>query len=135
MMLIRTSIPIASAIVVGLSTLLIICLATVPTSPELETLFGALLLVMPVGVATWWLFRKHVASTTRQRAKTLAVTFAVCASLAYLIAMPIASLLGGYSAELSPTLGLVGAVIAVWAIMSLVCFAGCSFAWRHSGSR
>ncbi len=134
MMLIRKSIPIASVIVVGLSMLLVSCLATVPASRELETLFGVLLLVIPVGVATWWLFRTHVASTTRQMAQIIAVTFAVCATVAYLIAVPIATLLGGYSALLSPTLGLVGAVIAVWAIMSLVCFVGCCLALRQLGS-
>lgn len=134
-MLIRKTIPIASIIVVGLSMLLVGCFAAVPASPELEILFGAVSLAMPVGVAAWWLFRTHATSAPREVAQTLAVTFATCASLAYLLAIPIATMLGGYSSGLSPSLGLVGALVTVWALMSVICFAGCSLALRRRDSR
>lgn len=110
--------------------LLAVLLQYIDFSRESEIIFGLISAIGPLAVADWWLFRICQVYMSRQEARAVATAFAVCAPLALLIAVPIANIPASYAAYLGRPFGLVGALIATWAIVALFCFLCCSFVLR-----
>jgi small-conductance mechanosensitive channel len=118
----------ATMIVVSLWLVLVLSSANIPTTRASEGIFGILAVIIPIGAATWWLFRKRQMHAPRREARTVAVVFAVFAPLALMIAIPVAQIPGSYASLLWRPFGLIGAVVTVWVLSTLICFACCSIA-------
>ena len=118
----------AAIITESLLFLLVISSINIVTNREYEEISGVFSLIISVGAATWWIFRKHQKHAPRREARTVATAFAVSAPISLIIAIPGAEILGRISAYLGGPFGFIGTVLAVLALSTLICFAGCSLA-------
>jgi hypothetical protein len=98
-----------------------------PTSIE-ELILGVMTVVIPAGIAGWWIFRKLNAHYPRREAWAAAIAVAVLTPVTLGVAMVLATMFGGYAgAYFGDRLAFPGAVTGVIVIFSLVNFALVSF--------
>jgi hypothetical protein len=98
-----------------------------PTRVE-ETIFGALMVFLPNGSATWWLFRKLRDHYTSREARSVTIAFAILTPVSLAIAMVLPELSGDY-AELfqGSRFAIVGAFVGTVVITTILDFLLCLF--------
>ncbi len=80
-------------------------------------------ILVPVGAATWWIYRKLRQIYSRPEARAAAIAFGVFAPISLLAATPVATIPGGYAASfLGRPFGLVGAFAGLLAITAALTF-------------
>jgi hypothetical protein len=85
--------------------------------------------VLPIGAATWWVFRDLQPSFTRREAKVVAIVFALFSPVSLLIAVALAQFPGGYAdLLLGPPFGMLGAFVGVIVLTAFVSFLPSAFA-------
>jgi hypothetical protein len=83
-----------------------------------------LLVLLPTGIATWWIFRKLQSHYTRREARAVATAFGAFTPVSLLIAIPLAQIPGGYASFLGGPFGLVGAFMGVVVMTAILNFLG-----------
>lgn len=89
--------------------------------PRLEqAALGATTVLLPTGLAGWWVFRKLQARLTRREARAVTIAFILCAPIALLVATVLGTLSGGYAeAFLGTRFALPGALAGVLVLTPL----------------
>jgi len=93
----------------------------------LKAAIGFLLVFLPTGFATWWIFRKLQARHTRREARAVATAFGAFTPVSLGIAMVLSEITGGYAAFLGRPFGLVGAFVGVVVMTAILNFLVCLF--------
>jgi len=95
----------------------------------LKAAIGFLLVFLPTGFATWWIFRKLQARHTRREARAVATAFGVFTPASLLIAIVLAVVPGSYAELLlgSP-FAPVGAFVGIVLMTTILNFRVCLFA-------
>jgi hypothetical protein len=82
----------------------------------------AITVLIPIGTASWWIFRRLRGRDTRAEAIAVATTFAVVAPISLVAGMLFAPIPGGYAAFLGRPFGLVGAFVFIATMVTSVSF-------------
>jgi fumarate reductase subunit C len=86
-----------------------------------------LLVLLPAGIATWWIFRKLQSHYTRREARAVATAFAVFTPVSLAVAMVLSPIGGGYAAFLGRASGPVGAFVGIVVMATIPNFLVCLF--------
>jgi hypothetical protein len=89
---------------------------------EEQMILGATMILLPTGIAAWWVFRNLRTRCTRAEAWAVATTFAVFAPVSLLIGTILAEITGSYAGYLGPHLGLLGAFAGIVVVLTLGTF-------------
>ena len=113
----------AALIVTGAYLALVLVTLKFALTPGEEEIEGAMMAIVPVGVAAWWIFRKLQAHHPRREARAAAIVFAVFTPMALLMALLVAQIFGGYSGVLfGNPLAFPGALVGIVILVSIVSF-------------
>jgi len=110
-----------------------------PNLPRLvEVPVIAVVILTPVAVASWWIFKKLRPDYPWRTARKGAMAFAMFTPVSWGVAFPFSTLVGAYSEALTrlPFFGLVGAFVGVVTMTALLSLVPCAFTlWidRHDG--
>ncbi|HWR37704.1 MAG TPA: hypothetical protein VN622_17720 [Clostridia bacterium] len=107
-----------------------------PTAVQVPVL--AVVVLTPVGVAAWWIFKKLRPDYSVRTARAAAIAFTVFTPISLGVAFPLSTIVGAYSEGLAgyPFFGFAGAFVGVVIITALLSFVPCAFTlWiaRHDG--
>jgi hypothetical protein len=98
-----------------------------PTSIE-EVILGAMMVVIPAGIAGWWIFRKLKAHHPRREARAAAIACAVLTPATLAMGLVLGPVFGGYAGVLfGDRLAFLSAVTGVIVILTIMNFALVSF--------
>jgi hypothetical protein len=100
------------------------------TSGEQQILKATIVLLVvfvPAGIATWWIFRKLQARYTRREARAAATAFGVFTPVSLSIATVLSQIPGGYSASLGRAFAVIGAFVGVVVMTTILDFLVCLF--------
>lgn len=94
--------------------------------------------LVPVGVAAWWIFRKLRSSYPTRTARTTAIVFGLFTPVSLGVAFPLSVFVGAYAEGIGgyPAFGLAGAIVGIVIMVALLGFVPCATAlWitRHAG--
>lgn len=89
----------------------------------------AVVMLTPVGVAAWWVFRNLRPNYPTRTARVAAITYGVFTPVSLGVAFPLSTIVGAYAEGLvgHPFFGLVGAFVGVVIVTASLSFAGCAF--------
>jgi FtsH-binding integral membrane protein len=98
----------------------------------------AVVVLTPVCIAAWLIFRKLRANYPVRTARAAAIAFAIFTPVSLGVAFPLSTIVGAYSEGLAgyPIFGFLGAFVGVAIIVALLSFLPCAFTlWiaRHDG--
>jgi hypothetical protein len=94
-----------------------------------QEILGAVIAIIPSGIAAWWMFRKLRAHCTRREARAVALTFGVFTPVSLGVALVLAQIPGGYAeALLGGPFALVGAFAGTVVMTTLLSFLACLLA-------
>ena len=122
------SIFLATLIAVGLGSILLASSFGLKTTSLVEGLLGAAAVVIPVGAAAWWLFKRCLEHAPRLEALVVAIVFGVSAPIATIMIIPFAQIAGGHLADIGRVFGLIGSVATLIVGVTLLCFVAASLA-------
>jgi hypothetical protein len=88
----------------------------------------AVTVLLPIGVAVWWIFRNLRTHCTRRETLAVAITFGLFAPISLAIGTLLAPIPGGYAAFLGRPSGLIGAFAAIVVAITLISLVPCSLA-------
>lgn len=125
---------ISSVITTGVYGALVLMLFPVLQRPNpswvTQTIVLSILVLTPVVIAAWWMFRKLRLSYPLRTARATAVAFGISTPVALGIAFPLSALVGAYSEKLAgyPVFGLIGAIVGIVVMIALLGFVPCAVA-------
>jgi hypothetical protein len=98
----------------------------------------AVVVLTPIGVAAWWVFKKLRPDYSARTARKGALAFAVFMPVSWGVAFPLSTLTGAYSEDLAHVrfFGLAGAFVGVVILTALLALVPCALMlWidRHDG--
>jgi hypothetical protein len=83
----------------------------------------------PVAVSAWWIFKKLQPNYPAHTARSVATAFGVLTPISLCVALPLSTIVGGYSEALAgyPIFDLVGALVGTAIMTALLSFLACAF--------
>lgn len=86
--------------------------------------------LIPVGVAVWWIFRRLRSSYSPRTARTTAIVFGLFTPVSLGIAFALSLFVGAYAEGIGgyPAFGLAGAIVGIVIMVALLAFVPCSVA-------
>lgn len=86
--------------------------------------------LIPVGVAAWWIFRKLRSSYPLRTARTTAIVFGLFTPVSLGVAFPLSVFVGAYAEGIGgyPAFGLAGAIVGIVIMVALLGFVPCAVA-------
>jgi hypothetical protein len=133
--------------IVGAATSAVYCGMVLASLPLLQKLglprfvqvsIQAVMVLTPIGVAVWWIFKKLRPNYSARTARKGAMAFGVFTPVSWGVAFPLSALVGGYSEFWTghSFFALVGAFVGVVTMTALLSLVPCAFTlWieRHDG--
>jgi hypothetical protein len=124
----------ASLITTGVYFGLILALLPLLQRPDpprvMQILVLPIVVLTPVGVAGWWIYRKLRLSYPPRTARATAIVFAACTPVSLGVALPLSLFVGAYSEGFGghPSFGLIGAIAGMVIMIALLSFVPCAAA-------
>ena len=81
-----------------------------------------LTVILPIGAAAWWIFRKLCPEYPRREARATAIAFGLFTPISLLIAALFAQIPGGYAGFLGRPFGLIGAFLGMVVMTTVLSF-------------
>lgn len=99
-----------------------------PARPSIaQAIALVVVIVLPVGIGVWRIFRKLRNRWQRREALAVAICFAVFSPLSLVVALPLAVIPGGYTGYLGRPFGLIGAFVSIVLMLWLATFLPSAF--------
>jgi hypothetical protein len=113
----------AALIVTGAYFGLVLITFKFALTPGEETIEGIMMAILPVGVATWWIFRRLQTHHPPREARAAAIAFVVFAPIALLMALIFTQLFGDYAiALLGNPMAFPGTLVGIVVMISILTF-------------
>jgi hypothetical protein len=122
----------ASLITTGTYLGLIVALLPLLEKPNpprvVQVIVLPVLILAPVSLAAWWIFKKLLSSFPSRVARAVAIAFGVFTPVSLGAAFPLSLIAGAYSEGLlgHPLFGLVGAIVGIVIMTALLGFMPCA---------